>query len=46
MKLSDLLTYYRHRDSLSLESVGDFVGVSKSTVKRWSPNPAMFHKPG
>ena len=35
MKLSDLLTYYRHRDSLSLESVGDFVGVSKSTVKRW-----------
>ena len=35
MKLSELLTYYRHRDSLSLESVGDFVGVSKSTVKRW-----------
>ena len=23
MKLSELLTYYRHRDSLSLESVGD-----------------------
>ena len=35
MILSELLTYYRHRDSLSLESVGDFVGVSKSTVKRW-----------
>ena len=35
MKLSELLTYYRHRDGLSLESVGDFVGVSKSTVKRW-----------
>lgn len=35
MKLSELLTYYRHRDALSLESVGDFVGVSKSTVKRW-----------
>ena len=35
MKLSELLTYYRHRDNLSLESVGDYAGVSKSTVKRW-----------
>ena len=29
MKLSELLTYYRHRDSLSLESVGDFVGQNQ-----------------
>ena len=35
MKLSELLTYYRHRDNLSLENVGDYAGVSKSTVKRW-----------
>lgn len=35
MKLSELLRYYRHQKHLSLEAVGDYVGVAKSTVKRW-----------
>lgn len=35
MKLSELITYYRASNAMSLESIGDYVGVAKSTVKRW-----------
>lgn len=35
MKLSELITVFRTRDQLSLETIGDAVGVSKSTVSRW-----------
>ena len=35
MKLSELIAYYRKLNNLSLESIGDYVGVAKSTVKRW-----------
>lgn len=35
MNLSELLTYYRSINNLSLEAIGDYVGVSKSTIKRW-----------
>lgn len=35
MELSELLRYYRSLHNLSLEAVGDYVGVAKSTVKRW-----------
>lgn len=35
MKLSELIRYYRAVNSLSLEAIGDYVGVAKSTVKRW-----------
>lgn len=35
MKLSELITVFRTRDQLSLEAIGDAVGVSKSTVSRW-----------
>lgn len=35
MKLSELITYYRARNGMSLEAIGDYVGVAKSTVKRW-----------
>lgn len=35
MELKDLITVYRSRNNLSLEEVGDAVGVSKSTVSRW-----------
>lgn len=35
MKLSELITYYRRINGFSLEAIGDYVGVAKSTVKRW-----------
>lgn len=35
MKLSELIRYYRSINGLSLEAIGDYVGVAKSTVKRW-----------
>lgn len=35
MKLSELIAYYRKLNNLSLEAIGDYVGVAKSTVKRW-----------
>lgn len=35
MKLSELIRYYRAVNGLSLEAIGDYVGVAKSTVKRW-----------
>lgn len=35
MKLSELLQHYRSLHNMSLEMIGDYVGVSKSTVKRW-----------
>lgn len=35
MKLSELIRYYRSIHAMSLESIGDYVGVAKSTVKRW-----------
>lgn len=35
MKLCELITYYRSVNGLSLEAVGDYVGVAKSTIKRW-----------
>ena len=35
MKLNELIAYYRSINHLSLEAVGDYVGVAKSTVKRW-----------
>lgn len=35
MNLSELITYYRKLYGYSLEAIGDYVGVAKSTVKRW-----------
>lgn len=35
MQLSELLRYFRNKNGMSLETIGDYVGVSKSTVKRW-----------
>lgn len=35
MTLSELIRYYRANEHLSLEAIGDYVGVAKSTVKRW-----------
>ncbi|MGX8833934.1 LexA family protein [Amedibacillus sp. YH-ame6] len=35
MNLSELITYYRKINGMSLEAIGDVVGVAKSTVKRW-----------
>lgn len=35
MTLQELISIYRERHQLSLEEVGDAVGVSKSTVSRW-----------
>ncbi|MEG0360750.1 MAG: XRE family transcriptional regulator [Longicatena sp.] len=35
MKLSELIRYYRSLNNMSLEAIGDYVGVAKSTVKRW-----------
>ena len=35
MTLSELIRYYRASEHLSLEAIGDYVGVAKSTVKRW-----------
>ena len=35
MNLSELITYYRRINGMSLEAIGDIVGVAKSTVKRW-----------
>lgn len=35
MNLSQLIHYYRTTLNMSLEAVGDYVGVAKSTVKRW-----------
>lgn len=35
MELKELVTVYRSKNNLSLEEVGDAVGVSKSTVSRW-----------
>ena len=35
MTLQELVSIYRFRTHLSLEEVGDYVGVSKSTVSRW-----------
>lgn len=35
MNLSELITYYRRINGMSLEAIGDVVGVAKSTVKRW-----------
>lgn len=35
MKLSELITIFRSKENLSLEALGDAVGVSKSTVSRW-----------
>ncbi|MEG0327239.1 MAG: S24 family peptidase [Erysipelothrix sp.] len=35
MKLSELIQIFRSRQNLSLEEIGDFVSVSKSTVSRW-----------
>lgn len=36
MQLHELLTYYRNKTNMSLEAIGDYVGVSKSTIKRWA----------
>ncbi|WP_228410549.1 helix-turn-helix transcriptional regulator [Erysipelothrix piscisicarius] len=35
MTLQELITIFRARHNLSLEEVGDAVGVSRSTVSRW-----------
>lgn len=35
MTLQELVSIFRARHELSLEEVGDAVGVSKSTVSRW-----------
>lgn len=35
MDLSQLISFYRMQSGLSLEEVGQAVGVSKSTVSRW-----------
>lgn len=35
MQLSELIRYYRSKHGWSLEWIGDHVGVSKSTIKRW-----------
>ena len=35
MELKELIQYYRKKHGWSLESIGDYVGVSKSTIKRW-----------
>ncbi|QIK69770.1 helix-turn-helix domain-containing protein [Erysipelothrix sp. HDW6C] len=35
MTLQELVAIFRERNGLSLEEVGDAVGVSKSTVSRW-----------
>lgn len=35
MELKDIMQYYRKKNGWSLETIGDYVGVSKSTIKRW-----------
>lgn len=35
MDLSELIRYYRTTNGLSLEAIGTYVGVAKSTIKRW-----------
>lgn len=35
MQLNELIRYYRSLHGWSLEAIGDYVGVSKSTIKRW-----------
>ena len=35
MLLRELIGYYRRENGWSLETLGDYVGVSKSTIKRW-----------
>lgn len=35
MELKDIMQYYRKKHGWSLETIGDYVGVSKSTIKRW-----------
>lgn len=35
MELAKIIQYYRQRDHLSLEAIGNYVGVAKSTVQRW-----------
>lgn len=35
MQLQEIIRYYRQKTNLSLEAIGDYVGVSKSTIKRW-----------
>ena len=35
MELKEIIQYYRKKHGWSLETIGDYVGVSKSTIKRW-----------
>lgn len=35
MKLSELISIFREKNNMSLEQLGNAVGVSKSTVSRW-----------
>lgn len=42
MTLSELIRYYRASEHLSLEAIGDYVGVAKSTVKRWESAACVF----
>lgn len=35
MQLQNIISYYRRELNLSLENIGSYVGVSKSTVQRW-----------
>ena len=42
MTLSELIRYYRASEHLSLEAIGDYVGVAKSTVKRWESGAVSY----